>query len=156
MIRIFIIEDHQVTVAGLRTFFRHSRDNVIIAKTSNNIDEALLIDDAESFDVILLDLWLPSCKPVDNFKKITIKFSKKPIVIYSGETSNYWIHKMYKLGVKGFINKNADKSLIEETLERVIKGETVYPPMIKEYQSKRIIDGYKNPSFALATNKRRS
>jgi DNA-binding NarL/FixJ family response regulator len=151
MIRIFIIEDHQVTIAGLRTFFRSSRDTVIITKTSNNIEDALLIDDPESFDVILLDLWLPSSKPVDNFKKITVKFPKKPIVIYSGETSNYWRHKMYNLGVKGFINKNADKSSIEDTLKRVIKGETVFSPMINEYQSKRIIEGYKNPKFCLST-----
>ncbi len=55
-----------------------------------------------------------------------------------------------KLGSKGFINKTAEKSLIENTLERVIKGETVYSPMISEYQSKRIIEGFKDPKFCLS------
>lgn len=149
MIRIFIIEDHQVTIAGLRTFFRPSRDNVIIAKSSNNIDEALLINDQESFDVILLDLWLPSGDPAENFQKLKAKFPGRPIVCYTGEDALYWHSKMYNLGAKGFINKAADKSFIENTLERVIEGETVYSPKMSEYQSKRIIEGYKNPKFGL-------
>ncbi len=96
MIRIFIIEDHQVTIAGLRTYFRPSRDTVIITKTSNNIEEALLIEDPESFDVILLDLWLPSGDPSENFQKITAKFPGKPVVCYTAEVSLYWQRKMYK------------------------------------------------------------
>jgi len=149
MIRIFIIEDHKVTIAGLRTFFRPSRDPVSIAKTSNTIEEALHIDDPDSFDVILLDLWLPSGEPVENYKKITSKFPGKPIVIYTGETSVHWQRIMYKSGAKGFINKDADKSFIENTLERVIQGETVYSPLMSGYQTKRIVEGYKNPKFGL-------
>jgi DNA-binding NarL/FixJ family response regulator len=148
MIRIFIIEDHPVTIAGLRTYFRPSRDIVIISKTANTLEEALLIDQG-SFDVILLDLWLPSGEPEDNFKKINLKFPGKPVVIYSGEMSVHWHRIMYKLGAKGFINKNAEKSLIENTIERVIKGETVYSLIINEYQSKRTLDGYRNPKFGL-------
>jgi DNA-binding NarL/FixJ family response regulator len=149
MIRIFIIEDHQVTIAGLRTFFRPSRDNVIVAKTSNNIEEALLINDPESFDVIFLDLWLPSGKPAENFLKIATKFPGKPIICYTAEDSLYWQAKMFKLGAKGFINKTGDKSFIEKILERVLKGETVYSPMMNEYQLKRDIKGYRNLKFGL-------
>jgi DNA-binding NarL/FixJ family response regulator len=58
---------------------------------------------------------------------------------------------MYKLGAKAFINKNADKSLIEDTLKRVIKGETVYSSGMQEYLSKRVIEGYRNPKFGLTT-----
>jgi DNA-binding NarL/FixJ family response regulator len=150
MIRIFIIEEHPVTIAGLRTFFRPSRDTIIVNKTANSIDKALLIDH-DSFDVVLLDLWLPSGEPEDNFKKITAKFPGKPVVIYSGEMSVHWHRKMYKLGAKAFINKNADKSLIEDTLKRVIKGETVYSSGMQEYLSKRVIEGYRNPKFGLTT-----
>jgi DNA-binding NarL/FixJ family response regulator len=149
MIRIFIIEDHPVIVAGLRTYFRPSRDTVIIAKSSNNIEDELHIDDPESFDVILLDLWLPSGEPVENYKKITSKFPGKPIVIYTGETSIHWQRIMFKLGAQGFINKDADKSLIEKTLERVIKGEKVYSHMMIEYQTKLILKGYRNPKFSI-------
>jgi DNA-binding NarL/FixJ family response regulator len=149
MIRIFIIEDHKVTIAGLRMFFRPSRDPVSIAKTSNTIEEALLIDDPDSFDVILLDLWLPTGDPAKNFLKLKAKFPGKPIVCYTGEDAFYWQSKMYSLGAKGFIHKTADKSFIENTLERVIKGETVYSLLMSGYQTKRTVQGYKSPEFGL-------
>jgi two-component system response regulator NreC len=149
MIRVFIIEDHQVTIAGLRSYFRPSRDEVTITKTANSVEEALKIDDTETFDVILLDLWLPAGNPTENFQRIENRFPGKPIVIYTAELSLHWHRKMYKLGARGFINKKAEKSLIENTLERVIKGETVYSAVAAEYQTKRIIEGYKNPKYGL-------
>jgi DNA-binding NarL/FixJ family response regulator len=149
MIKLFVIEDHQVTIAGLRSYFRPSRDEIQITRTANSIEEALASDGPDSFDVILLDLWLPSGEPTENYRRIEERFPRKPIVIYTAELSLHWQRKMYKLGAKGFINKKADKVLIESTLERVIKGETVYSSLISEYQTKRVIEGYRNPKYGL-------
>jgi DNA-binding NarL/FixJ family response regulator len=149
MIRIFLIEDHNVTIAGLRTFFRPSRDPVSIVLTAASIEDALQIKESESFDIILLDLWLPESEPSENFKRVSAKFPGKPIIIYSAERAIRWQRIMYKLGARGFINKDADKSLIKDTLERVIKGETVYSAGMDDYQSKRMIKGYQDPRFGL-------
>jgi two-component system, NarL family, nitrate/nitrite response regulator NarL len=149
MIKIFIIEDHPVTIAGLRNFFRPSRDTIIITKTADNINDALMIEDPGSFDVILLDLFLPSGNPNENYVKIAERYPAKPIVIYTGENSIYWQRQMYKLGCKGFLNKNSDKCTIEDTLRRVISGEIVYSTEIKEYQTKRSILGYKDSRYSL-------
>ena len=149
MIRLFMIEDHNVTISGLRSFFRPSRDEINIAITANNIDEALQVDDSNSFDVIFLDLWLPTGKPADNYNLLEHKFPGKPIVIYTSEESNYWQRKMYNLGVKGFINKKEGKALIENTIKRVVQGETVYSTQFSDYMTKRAVSGYKNPNLGL-------
>jgi DNA-binding NarL/FixJ family response regulator len=148
MIKIFIIEDHPVTIAGLRNFFRPSRDTINITRTSNDVNEALMVDDSDSFDVIFLDLFLPSGEPTQNYIKIAERYPGKPIVIYSGESSARWQRRMYRLGCKGFLNKNSDKCLIDETLRRVMDGETVYSAGIKEYLTKRSIEGYKDSKYA--------
>jgi DNA-binding NarL/FixJ family response regulator len=57
---------------------------------------------------------------------------------------------MYKLGAKGFLTKQADKPLIENTIKRVIKGETVYTPLMNEYQTKRKIEGHLDPKYDLS------
>ena len=148
MIRIFIIEDHPVTIAGIRNFFRPSRDTSTVTKASIDINEALMIEDPDSFDVILLDLFLPSGKPMENYIKIAAKYPGKPIIIYSGDSSIWWQRNMYRLGCRGFLSKNSDKSLIEETLKRVMNGETVYSTAISEYQTKRSIEGYKDSKYS--------
>jgi DNA-binding NarL/FixJ family response regulator len=149
MTRIFIIEDHNVTISGLKSYFRPSRDEVIITVSSNTLEEALLFEDPTLFDVIMLDLRLPSGEPMENFKQIEKKFPGKPIVIYTSEESIHWQRKMYKLGAKGFLNKSADKALIESTIKRVVKGETVYTTSMSEYQTKRKIEGFRDPKYNL-------
>jgi DNA-binding NarL/FixJ family response regulator len=149
MIRLFVIEDHNVTIAGLRTFFRPSRDPVQIVLTAASMEEALKTDDPAAFDIILLDLWLPKGEPVENFRLLTQRFQGKPIIIYSAERSIGWHRKMFKAGAKGFINKDAEKSVIKETLERVLRGETVYSAAMNDYQAKRVIRGYHDPKYGL-------
>ena len=86
---------------------------------------------------------------MDNFQLLAKRFPGKPIVIYSAERAIGWQRKMYKLGAKGFLNKDAEKSLIRETLIRVLRGETVYSSAMNDYQSKRIIKGYHDPKYGL-------
>ncbi|HTX87820.1 MAG TPA: response regulator transcription factor, partial [Bacteroidales bacterium] len=149
MIKLFIIEDHPVTIAGLRTYFRPSRDEIIITLTANDMKEALSLDPDADFDLILLDLWLPDGDPTDNFHRIEKHFPGKPVIIYTAETSLHWQRKMYKLGARAFINKNADKSTMEKTLMRVSDGETVYSAAMKEYQTKRKVEKYRDPKYGL-------
>ena len=40
MIKIFIIEDHPVTIAGLRTYFRSSRDDLVVTLTAKSVKDA--------------------------------------------------------------------------------------------------------------------
>jgi DNA-binding NarL/FixJ family response regulator len=149
MIRIFIIEDHNVTITGLKSYFRPSRDEVVVAISSNTLEEALLIEDPSLFDVIMLDLRLPTGEPMENYKLLEKKFPGKPFVIYTSEESIHWQRKMYKLGARGFLHKSAEKPLIESTIKRVIKGETVYSTSMLEYQTKRKIEGYRDPKYNL-------
>ena len=148
MIRIFFIEDHPVTIAGLRTYFRRGRDQIFISVAVENIQQAVTIDN-DSFDLIMLDYWLKESDTGENLAILRSRFPDKPIVIYSGEQMLVYQRIAFKGGVKGFLSKHASKQLIQETLERVMKGELVYSTLMAEYKSKRIIKGYKDPKYGL-------
>jgi DNA-binding NarL/FixJ family response regulator len=129
--------------------FRPSRDSILFVKIANGIEDALHIDNSDDFDLIFLDLWLPTGLPTENFIKVQEKFPGKPVIIYTAENSLHWHRTMFRLGAKGFINKNAEKLLIEDTIRQVKKGETVYSYVMTQYLSKRIIDGYRKPGYGL-------
>jgi len=148
MIRIFIIEDHPVTVAGLRTYCRPERDQINVTQHTETIEGAVKID-ADLFDIIFLDLWLTKDDPILNIEKIKNRFPGKPIIIYSGEQELYWQRKAYNSGVKGFLSKNASRTLIHETIKRVMTGEVVYSSLMIDYKAKRIITGYRDPKYGL-------
>jgi DNA-binding NarL/FixJ family response regulator len=150
MIKLLMIEDHPVTIAGLRSYFRPSRDAINITQTAKSINEAIEIGNPDSFDLVLLDLWLPEGEPCENFQRLSQKFPLKPIVIYTSELSLHWQRKMFNLGIKAFLNKTSDKSQIEKTLIRVMNGEIVFPAAMTEYQTKRIVNGFKDPKYGLS------
>lgn len=137
MIKLFIIEDHPVIVSGLRNMFRPSRDEIEITVTATSLNEALMRSPLADFNIILLDLWLPDGDPEDNFKTLVNKFSGKPVVVYTSEQSFRWQQKMFKAGVAAYLIKNADKTTIKSTLEKVHHGEIVYSHTIEQYHAKK-------------------
>jgi DNA-binding NarL/FixJ family response regulator len=149
MIRIFIVDDHPVTITGLHSYFRPSRSSIIITESASTMDEAMSVADPRAFDVIFMDLWLPEGDPLENFKKLQKKFPDKPVILYTGEDSIHWQRKMFKAGAKAYISKQASKSEIRQTLERVMKGDTVYTANVNDFQSKRKIYSYHDPKYGL-------
>jgi DNA-binding NarL/FixJ family response regulator len=132
MIRLYVIEDHPIIVTGLRNLFRPSRDEVEIFGSATSVDEALQKTEPESFDIILLDLWLHTSPPLENVKKLKERYPDKPIVIFTSEGSSLWQRKMFDAGVKAYLLKTAEKSEIKLTLEKVMQGMTVFAGIMDE------------------------
>lgn len=128
MIRLFCIEDHPIIITGLRNLFRPSRDGIEVTCSAPNVAEEdinNIIND--SFDIILLDLWLSDTAPIQNVKILKQKFPGKPIVMFTSESSPVWQRKMFEAGVSGYLFKTAEKPEILETLNNVYEGKIVYP-----------------------------
>jgi DNA-binding NarL/FixJ family response regulator len=154
MIRIFIVDDHPVTITGLHTYFRPSRDEISVTGSASTIEEVLSKPDPGTFDVIFMDLWLNGGNPVDNFQRLVKKFPDKPILIYTGENSIHWQRTMFKAGAKAYISKQASKSEISQILERVMNGETVYTPNLNAALLKRKIYSYNDPKYGLSEDQK--
>ena len=152
MIRIFTIEDHPVIVTGLRNLFRPSRDEIEIIGSASCVDDAVAKADPETFDVFLLDLWLPNSHPLINVKKLKEHFSGKPIVIFTSEESSSWQRKMFEAGVMAYLLKSTSKFEIKSTLEKVIKGQIVFSGMVEPNYEKKLAAVLSGQKFFLTSN----
>ena len=154
MIRLFTIEDHPVIITGLRNLFRPSRDGIEIIGSANHVDEALIKADPETFDIFLLDLWIPSSHPLQNVKRIREKFPNKPIVIFTSEESMIWQRKMFEAGVVAYLLKNADKIEIKSTLEKVARGLTIFSGIIEPSIDDKFRAAFTDPKYVLTPNQK--
>ncbi|MCX6249259.1 MAG: response regulator transcription factor [Bacteroidetes bacterium] len=133
MVRIIIIEDHPVVINGLRNIFRPGRDGIEITGSAQTPDEATEKISSDSFDIILLDLWLENHPPpLENIKKLKAVFPEKPIVMFTSEDQYIWKRKMYEAGVKAYLLKSAEKPEIKSTLEKVAEGLTVFTGVFEQ------------------------
>jgi len=125
MIRVLVIENHEtIIVSGLRQLFRPQRDGIEIVDSAVSVSAALKKSDPSGFDIILLDLWIPGEKPLENVKLLKEKFPGKPILIYSSEDSGEWIRKMAIAGVKGYVIKDAARNELKNAISKVAGGNT--------------------------------
>ena len=154
MIRLFTIEDHPVIITGLRNTFRPSRDGIEIIGSANSVDEAIMKADPTTFDIFLLDLWIPGYHPLQNVKKIKENFPGKPVVMFTSEDSNVWQRKMFEAGAMAYLLKNAEKNEIKATLEKVFNGMTVFSGMIEPEREQIFRSGFADPKYVLTTNQK--
>jgi DNA-binding NarL/FixJ family response regulator len=152
MIRLYIIEDHPPIIAGLRNMFRSGRDNICIAGSAENMNEAITNAEQVMFDIFILDLWLPSGTPLDNVKLIKSKFPFKPVVVYTSEESSLWQRRMYKAGVAAYILKTMHRPDMKVILEKVAAGESIYPGSIKKDLQKKVYLNPEHKQFKLNSN----
>ena len=154
MIRLFTIEDHPIIITGLRNTFRPARDGIEIIGSANNVDEAIATADPSSFDVLLLDLWIPGYHPLQNMKKIKEHFPGKPIVIFTSEDSTLWQRKMFEAGAIAYLLKSSERNEIRQTLEKVFQGLTVFTGMIEPDREQAFRSGFADPRFILTPNQK--
>jgi DNA-binding NarL/FixJ family response regulator len=154
MIRLFTIEDHPVIITGLRNTFRPSRDGIEIVGSADNVENAIEIAEPSSFDIILLDLWIPGYQPLQNIRKIKEHFPGKPIVMFTSEDSTLWQRKMFEAGAMAYLLKNAEKNEIRMTLEKVSQGMTVFTGMIEPEREQTFRAGFADPKYILTPNQK--
>jgi two-component system invasion response regulator UvrY len=128
MIRIFVIEDHAtVIVSGLRYLFRPNRDGIAFTGFAPGLEEAVTVADPETFDLFLLDLYLPGTLPVNNIRRLKSEFPEKPVIIYTSETSAFWKQKMLEEGAMAYVTKNSPREELFLAFQKASRGEYYFP-----------------------------
>ena len=85
--------------------------------------EAMSLVKEQSFDIALLDLFMPGTKPWQEELSSFISCAPNvPVCIVSSSNNQSHINQAFKLGVKGYIRKTSGALDVKTALSRVIKG----------------------------------
>ncbi|MEO5685600.1 MAG: response regulator transcription factor [Chitinophagaceae bacterium] len=115
MIKVFIIEDHEMYLEGLALLLKKQEDIAIsgTAASGNLLLEQLPFIDA---DILLLDVHLPDVNEEDLIKKIRAAKPNQKIIYLTLMRGTRYIHKLLRHTIQGYILKNAP---IEELLSAI-------------------------------------
>jgi DNA-binding NarL/FixJ family response regulator len=150
MLRIFVIENHEtILVSGLRQLFRPHRDQIEITGSSNSVANALQNKELESCDIIILDLWIPNEKPLENVSILRQKYPKAHIIILTTEESPVWIRKMMAAGVKGYLIKNTNRNELKSAIMKVAGGGTWFTASLDEENQEKTAESSDKTNIVL-------
>jgi two-component system nitrogen regulation response regulator NtrX len=108
---ILIVDDEPSILRSLSGLLTDEGFEVI---TTNNGYEALKIIDAETPDLVLLDIWMPGIDGIETLKEIKKNSATLPVIIITGHGNVETAVKATKLGAFDLIEKplNIDKVIV--------------------------------------------
>ena len=129
-IRIAVVDDHPIVIAGLSAMF--TNDDVIeVAATAPSV-EALMQSLRGTADILLLDLNIPGEKYGDNIAAIKKRWPRTRIAAYTSYEGIDLVREMIKLGCSGYLLKKDSRESMREGLQNIMAGKSHVSLLRKE------------------------
>ena len=115
-IKLVLVDNHQVTVDGLR-FLLSKEQDVIIAGQASNGTEALEKIPMLQPDMLIADFSMPEMNGIKLTEIVKEKFPSIKALILSRYEEGVYIKKIIDAGASGYLSKN----ILKEELVKVIR-----------------------------------
>lgn len=121
MIRLLIVDDHELMREGLKQLFDDEDDIVVSAEAASG-EEALAMVQNGKFDLILLDISIPGIHGVELIKKIKEQPNSPPILVLSMHNELQIVKRKLNVGASGYITKDSSPKDLLEAMRKVASG----------------------------------
>jgi two-component system, NarL family, response regulator DevR len=121
MIRLFLVDDHEIVRRGLRELLETYEDLEVVAEAST-FDEALT-KDLEGIDVAVLDVRLPDGSGVDLCRLLHEKREDLDCLMLTSFADAEALNAAVLAGARGYVLKNVRGGDIVTSIRRVAAGE---------------------------------
>lgn len=121
MIRLLLVDDHEIVRRGLRELLEMNEDLSVVAE-AGTFDEALTID-LDNIDVAVLDVRLPDGSGVDLCRLLHEKREDLACLMLTSFADSEALNAAVLAGARGYVLKNVRGADIVNSIRRVSAGE---------------------------------
>lgn len=119
MIRILIVDDHDIVREGLKQIVSET-DDIAVGAEARTAAEALEKVKGAKFDVIVLDLNLPDRPGLDVLGQIR---SFAPVLILSMHQQSSYASRAMRGGALGYVSKDSAREHLVSAIRKLARGE---------------------------------
>jgi len=134
MLKILIVDDHQVVRRGLQMTIDAEKDMRVIAEASNGTQVLDAIKKHKP-DVVLMDLQMPEMNGVDALKQTRPEYPNLPILILTTFTDDAHVYAALRAGASGFLLKE----MSGDDLVAAIRGAAQDKPQLHPDIARRLM-----------------
>jgi DNA-binding NarL/FixJ family response regulator len=145
MIRIFMIDDHEVFRCGLKAFLA-SEPDIEICGESGDGAAALKAMEGEAADVVLLDVTLPGMSGFRTAEELLARNPETRIIVLTMHEDEHCFQEFLRLGVKGFVLKKSSGTDLVAAIRAVYRGGDYVDPSMSRFMIHSYIGGGKQSS----------
>ena len=125
MIRIVIVDDHQIFIDGVKELMNSIDEIEVVGIANNGIDLIDLLTKQEA-DVILMDVNMPKMDGIEATKHVVKHYPETKVLMLTMHDSRMFIEKLIRIGAHGYVLKNTGKAELKLAIETVQNGKNYY------------------------------
>lgn len=125
--RVFIVDDHHLFRAGVRS---ELEDAVDIVGEASEVDAAIEMIEERRPDVVLLDVHMPGGGGRTVLESVSSNHPDVRFLALSVSDSPEDVIAVVRAGARGYVTKTVETSELIEAIEAVARGEAVFSPRL--------------------------
>ena len=121
MIKLLIVDDHQIVREGLKQILSETSDIVAAGEASNG-GEALSKVWKNNYDIVLLDIYMPGKSGLEVLKELKNAKPKLKILLLSMYPEEHYAVRGLRAGASGYLTKDKAPDELIDAIRRVSLG----------------------------------
>lgn len=144
MIRIVVIDDHDVVRKGIISFLETEDDMEVIGQADSGFDGAELVLKKQP-EVVLMDLIMVSGNGIEATKQIMASYPECKVIILTSYYDNEQVIPALEAGAFSYLLKTSNAQEIADAVRKAAKDENVIEPKVAQKMMSRFRSSAKKP-----------
>ena len=148
-VNIVLVDDHAVVRAGVKRLLEQETSFDVIGEAESGEKAYQLFNELKP-DVMVMDLSMPGMGGLEAIRRILMRHERAKILVLSMHEDLSFANQALKLGVKGYLIKNALADDLVKSIEMISKGEVFLSDEIAKKMAMQSISGDGDPIHELS------
>ena len=129
VIRVLLVDDHQVVRRGLRTFLEVQDDIEVVGEASDGAEGVARAEELKP-DVVLMDVKMPGMDGIEALRKLRELANPARVLIVTSFTEQRTVVPALRAGAFGYVYKDVDPDALAGAIRSVHAGHVLLQPEV--------------------------
>ncbi len=139
MLRVLLVDDHVVVRKGLEHILRETFTDLAIGEADDG-PSAIKMAVAHPWDVIVLDVTLPTLNGIETLKRLKRLRVKAKVLMLSMHAGRPYVLGSLKAGAAGYLSKESASDELVQAVNTVLAGRTYLSRSLAGILSSTLVD----------------
>jgi DNA-binding NarL/FixJ family response regulator len=149
-LQIVIVDDHRLFRSGIASLINKFSQYKILFEAGDGEELMRKLTPKLKPDILLLDINMPKKDGIETAAWLRNTYPDICIIVLSMFEDAEKVLQMVKIGVKGYLLKDAEPAEFEQALKKVSEGDVYYP----EFVTRHLIQNFSRQSETVKLNSR--
>lgn len=129
IIRVLLVDDHQVVRRGLRTFLEIQDDIEVVGEAADGAEGVARAEEMRP-DVVLMDIKMPGTDGIEALRRLRELDNPAKVLIVTSFTEQRTVVPALRAGASGYVYKDVDPDALAGAIRSVHAGHVLLQPEV--------------------------